>query len=238
MSSIASLAEIGTLVGEPTRTAMLVALMEGRALTAGELARVSGVTPPTASGHLSRLVERGLLALTVQGRRRYFRLASPATAQMIEHMMGVAGIAEAARRSRPVVSGPSDKALRRARRCYDHLAGTVAVELAAFLARSGYLDLAADMAIMTEEGIAFLEQLGVDVSGCSSKGHQRAFCRPCMDWSERRPHLAGAIGRSLLQFFIDRHWMRRSLDSRAVSITPIGIIALERHFAIGSAEGP
>lgn len=242
MSSIASLAEIGALIGEPTRTAMLVTLMDGRALTAGELARASGVTPPTASGHLSRLVDGGLLALTVQGRHRYFRLASPATAQMIEHMMGVSGIVEAARRSRPVRSGPSDQALRRARQCYDHLAGTVAVDLAAFLACSGYLDLAADAAGMTKEGISFLERLGLDFVGDTlshaSERRQRAFCRPCMDWSERRPHLAGAIGRSLFKLFLDRHWLRRSPSSRAVTITPVGTSALERHFGIRSDGDP
>ena len=236
MSSIASLAEIGALVGEPTRTAMLVTLMDGRALTAGELARASGVTPPTASGHLSRLVDGGLLALTVQGRHRYFRLASPATAQMIEHMMGVAGVMEAARRGRPIRSGPSDQALRCARLCYDHLAGMVAVELAAFLARSGYLDLTADAAVITKEGIGFLESLGLNLAGDTLRhaleGRERAFCRPCMDWSERRAHLAGEIGRSLFQLFLDRHWMRRSPDSRAVMITPVGASALDRHFGI------
>ena len=117
MSGIASLAETGTLVGEPARTAMLVTLMDGRALTAGELARASGVTPATASGHLARLVEGGLLSVAAQGRRRYFRLATPAVARMIESMMGVAGIVDAARRSRPVRSGPADQALRRARQC-------------------------------------------------------------------------------------------------------------------------
>ena len=234
MSSIASLAEIGALLGDPTRTAMLVTLMDGRALTAGELARASGVTPSTASGHLARLVDGGLLTLTVQGRHRYFRLASPTTAQMIEHMMGLAGVVEAARRSRPVASGPADQALRYARLCYDHLAGTVAAELAAFLARSGYLDLTADTAVMTEEGIGYLKRLGVDVAGDSRKGRQRAFCRPCMDWSERRPHLAGPIGRSLFQFLLQRHWVRRTPNSRTVTITPVGVSALERHFGIRS----
>ncbi len=235
MSSITALAETGALVGEPTRTAMLVMLMDGRALTAGELARGSGVSPATASGHLARLVDGGLLAVAVQGRHRYFRLASPAVARMIESMMGVAGVADAARRSRPIRCGPADQALRRARQCYDHLAGEVAVQLADFLAASAYLEWTAEAAAMTPEGIDFLHRLGVELgagAAGASEQRQRAFCRPCMDWSERRSHVAGAVGRSLLQLFIDRRWVRRSPSSRAVAVTALGANALERHFGI------
>ena len=232
MSGIASLAETGALVGEPARTAMLVTLMDGRALTAGELARASGVTPATASGHLARLVEGGLLSVTAQGRRRYFRLATPAVAHMIESMMSVAGV----RRSRPVRFGPADQAMRRARQCYDHLAGDVAVQLADFLVRSGYLEWAAEAALITPTGVDFLERLGLDTGGGpavpTSRRRERAFCRPCMDWSERRPHMAGAIGRSLFQLLLDRRWIRRTPDSRALAITAAGVDALGRHFEI------
>lgn len=227
MSSITSLAETGALIGEPARTAMLVMLMDGRALTAGELARASGVTPATASGHLARLVDGGLLAVAAQGRHRYFRLASPAVARMIESMMGVAGVVDAARRCRPVRTGPADQAMRRARRCYDHLAGDVAVQIADFLAVSGYLEWTSEAAEITSTGAGFLERLGVDLAH-----RQRAFCRPCMDWSERRPHVAGAVGRSLFQLFLERHWIRPAPAGRTVTITATGARAFAQHFGI------
>jgi len=236
MTSLASLSETGALVGEPARTAMLVALMDGRALTAGELARASGVTAATASGHLARLVDGGLLAVAAQGRHRYFRLASPAVARMIESMMGVAGVIDAARRCRPVRCGPADRQMRRARQCYDHLAGDVAVQLADFLVRSDYLEWTAEAASLTFDGVAFLERLGLDIDGGpanpASNQRKRAFCRPCMDWSERRPHVAGAVGRSLFELFLDRRWIHRTPASRAVAITASGAGAFERHFEI------
>lgn len=234
MTSIASLSETGALIGEPARTAMLVTLMDGRALTAGELARAAGVTPATASGHLARLVEGGLLALEGQGRHRYFRLASPSVACMIESMMSVAGLVDGARRPRPIRSGPADQAMRRARQCYDHLAGELAVQLADFLVRSGYLEWNADAGLMTSAGIAFLQQIGLDANqeavGQGRSG--RAFCRPCLDWSERRPHVAGAVGRSFFLLFLERDWIRRTPASRALAITAMGATALQRHFEI------
>ena len=236
MSSIAGLAETGALVGEPARTAMLVTLMDGRALTASELARASGIMPATASGHLARLVDGGLIVVAVQGRHRYFRLASPAVAQMIESMMSVTGVVDAARRTRPIRSGPAEQSMRRARQCYDHLAGEVAVQIADFLAGSSHLEWSAEAASMTPTGIAFLERLGLDLggglNGLASDRRQRAYCRPCMDWSERRPHIAGAVGRSLFQFFLDRRWMRRDACGRAVFVTPRGTAALRRHFGV------
>ena len=229
MSSIASLSETGALIGEPSRTAMLVALMDGRALTAGELARAAGIAPATASGHLARLVDGGLVAVAAQGRHRYFRLASPAVAGMIEGMMGVAGMVDAARRCRPVRSGPADHAMRHARKCYDHLAGEVAVRIADFLVGASYLELSADAAAMPPAGADFLERLGLAIE----PARQRVLCRPCMDWSERRPHLAGAVGRSLYRFLLDRHWIRPTPGTRAVAVTPAGALALRRHFGIG-----
>lgn len=232
MNGAASLAEMGALVGEPARTVMLLTLMDGRALTAGELARASGVTPPTASGHLARLVDGRLLAMTAQGRHRYFRLASPEVARMIEGMLGMAGAVEAGRAARRISSGPTDYAMRRARQCYDHLAGEVAVRIADHLVASGYLDWNIEAALITPAGIDFLEELGIARNGMAGKRPARAFCRPCIDWSERRPHVAGAVGHSLLQLFYDRHWIRRAADSRAVVITTEGASALKRHFGI------
>ncbi|HLZ78300.1 MAG TPA: winged helix-turn-helix domain-containing protein [Sphingomonas sp.] len=239
MTRLSSLAETGALIGEPARAAMLVALMDGRSLTAGELAKVAGVSPPTASGHLARLVEAGMLAASSQGRHRYFRLGSPAIATMIEGMMGVAGLVEATRGGKPIITGPKRGALRHARICYDHLAGEIAVGIADSLVASGSINLTHEGAAMTMDGIAFLNGLGLYLhGGCAERPgqqHRHLFGRPCMDWSERRPHIAGQIGRALLQLLLDRHWLRRVEGSREVDVTPAGARALEQHFGIRQA---
>jgi DNA-binding transcriptional ArsR family regulator len=234
MPSISSLAQTASLIGEPARTAMLVALMDGRSLTAGELARAASITPPTASGHLARLTEAGLLAVSASGRHRYFCIASPTVAQMIEALMDVAGLVDDARKAKPIATGPKNRALRHARICYDHLAGEVAVGLANSLMALGHIELAPDGAALTGSGVPFLASIGVHFNGllpqCQSRA--RLFCRPCMDWSERRPHLAGLVGRSLYQAFLDQNWLRRAPVGRAVTITPSGVAALDQYFGI------
>jgi DNA-binding transcriptional ArsR family regulator len=231
MSGISSLAETASLIGEPARTAMLVALMDGRALTAGELARAAGVAAPTASGHLARLLEAGMLELDRQGRHRYYRIASPVIAAVIESLMGLASTLEDGRAvpRRPIVTGPRDKALRYARTCYNHLAGEVAVRIADALVERGYIRLAADGAAVTDEGAKFLMSLGI-VGGEGSGGPR--FCRACLDWSERRHHIAGAVGIGLYQTFLGNDWIRRIDGGRAVAISPGGVIALEKHFGL------
>ena len=234
MSSVASLAGIATLIGEPTRTCMLVTLIDGRALTAGELAGAAGVSPQTASSHLARLVEGGLLALERQGRHRYFRLSSPAVASMLEGMMALdATLASAASVPRKtIVTGPRDRALRRARLCYDHLAGEVAVAIADGMTARGELDFAQDGGALTERGAALLASLDVTLPGGGRSASSRGatFCRPCLDWSERRPHVAGAVGAALYRTFAQRGWVRPVDASRAVSITPFGMAEFKRHF--------
>jgi DNA-binding transcriptional ArsR family regulator len=230
MTSIAALAETAALIGEPARTAMVVALMDGRALTAGELARVAGVAAPTASGHLARLSEAGLVSVFPQGSHRYYRLASPAVAGMIEGMMEVAGLVAATRASRPIVTGPKDRALRHARVCFDHLAGEVAVALADSLANAGHVEMTTDGAAVTPSGLAFLAEFGLTSQAPSGP----VFCRLCMDWSERRPHLAGQVGRGLFQGFMARGWLRRAEAGRTVTITPSGVAGLRGTFGVSA----
>jgi DNA-binding transcriptional ArsR family regulator len=229
MSTIASLSAIATLIGEPARTAMLVTLMDGRALTAGELAGAAGIGRPAASAHLVRLHEAALLALEAQGRHRYYRLAGPAVAAMLEGMMALDASLAGAVPRKPVRTGPRDRDLRRARLCYDHLAGEVAVAIADAMTARAELDFARDGAILTERGLALLSSLGVEPGPSAGSA---TFCRPCLDWSERRPHIAGAVGAALLRTFVDRHWMRPAATGRAVTITPPGLAALDRYFGV------
>jgi DNA-binding transcriptional ArsR family regulator len=222
MASNATFAEVAALAGDPARAGMLHALMDGRALTASELARVAGITPQTASSHLARLTVAGLLAVEKQGRHRYHRLASPAVAQMMESIMLVASRPETTRRELSV--GPRDAALRAARTCYDHLAGRLGVALADALVAGGQVELANDGGVMTESGTELLRKLGIDIDPMGPRGIRRGrvLCRPCLDWSERRPHLAGAVGAALCTLSFDKGWIRRIDGTRAVSITPKG----------------
>lgn len=222
MLSISGLAETASLVGDPTRAAMLMTLMDGRALTAGELARAGGVTAQTASGHLAKMLEAGLLALEAQGRHRYYRLASPGVAGMLEAMMVAAA-------PPPIRTGPRDAAMRRARICYDHLAGEIAVALTDAMIARGQLEIGPDGAALTDKGRALLAEIGVELPP-ERKG--AVFCRPCVDWSERRHHLAGMVGAALYRTFLARGWIRRSAEGRTVTVTPPGGAALEHYFGV------
>lgn len=230
MVSTADFAEIAALAGDPARACMLQALMDGRALTAAELAHAAGITAQTASGHLSRMVAAGLLRVEPQGRHRYHRLASPAVARMMESIMQVASARVPI--PRPVRTGPRDRALALARTCYDHLAGRLGVALADAMVAGGHVELADDAGLITAQGRDFLSDLGIILPGT---GTTRAFCRPCLDWSERRPHLAGTLGRALCGHAFDRGWIRRVDGTRAVSVTPMGATHLKRHFDVDLA---
>jgi DNA-binding transcriptional ArsR family regulator len=210
------LAEVAALIGNPTRAGMLAALLDGRALTATELAYVGGVAPQTASGHLAKLTEGRLLALTRQGRHSYYRLASPLIGGMLESIMAVA--ADGPPRYQPRWRGGD--ALRNARTCYDHLAGRLGVVLADALSARDCVTLSADGGIVTPVGEAFFPQFGIDLR--EKSGSRRPFCRPCLDWSERRAHLAGALGAALADRCFKLGWIARIPDTRAVCITPNG----------------
>ena len=229
MFSTSALAETASLVGDPARANMLLALMDGRALTAGELARAAGVTPQTASGHLARLGAAGLIAVHRQGRHHYHRLASAAVAHLLESLMevsqrGAAGL-------RPVRTGPRDAAMRRARTCFDHLAGQLGVALADRLAERGHVELSPEGGAVTQSGLAFFREFGVDLDA-APRGGGRVFCRPCLDWSERRLHVGGGLGAALASRCFALGWIRRSDGSRAVSLTPAGRRGFRETFGV------
>jgi DNA-binding transcriptional ArsR family regulator len=210
------LAEVAALVGDPARANILSALMDGRALTAGELACAARVSPQTTSGHLAKLAEAKLLALEKQGRHRYYRLAGPLVGRMLEGIMAVA--ADGPPRYRP--ASKLDEAMRMARSCYDHLAGKLGVGLADALCGRGHVVLTEEGGEVTDEGARFLVAFGVDLE--LARERRRIFCRPCIDWTERRRHLAGAVGAALAARCFELRWIERRRDSRALTITPAG----------------
>jgi DNA-binding transcriptional ArsR family regulator len=213
-----NIARMAALIGDPARAAILVALMDGRALTVSELAQAAGVGLSTASTHLSQLDAGGLIVARKQGRHRYFRLADAQTAHVLESLMGLAERAQPKR----VRTGPDDRALREARICYDHLAGERGVGLMQGLISRGWLTGAENPAL-TKAGRTELAQFGIDIAGLE-KG-RRPLCRSCLDWSERRTHLGGALGAALLSHMVERNWARRAPSDRRIHFTPKGLAA-------------
>jgi DNA-binding transcriptional ArsR family regulator len=195
---------------------MLTALIGGQALTANELAFEAGVTPSTASGHLGRLLDFGLLSVAKQGRHRYYRLAGPEVAGAVESLMAFASLTDG-NRVRP---GPRDPALRRARVCYDHLAGELGVGLFARLCDGGLVALSGGDIQVTAHGEVRFAGLGIDLG--SLRQARRPICRSCLDWSERTPHLAGSLGAALLDRIFDEGWAARVPGTRIVRFTPTG----------------
>ena len=226
MSEAPDLAEIAALVGDPARANILSALLDGRALTAGELAYFARVSPQTASGHLAKLADGKLVSMLRQGRFRYYRLATPLVGQMLEGIMAVA--ANGTKRDRPAAR--LDAGLRTARTCYDHFAGKLGVALADALCARGHLVLSSEGGAVTDEGTAFLGQFGIDLGAAQHR--RRAFCRPCLDWTERRLHLGGSVGAALAKRCFDLAWFTRQRDSRALAITPAGRQGLGEVFGI------
>ncbi|KWV58978.1 ArsR family transcriptional regulator [Bradyrhizobium macuxiense] len=225
MQTIApELADLAALIADPGRAGILTRLMDGRAQTASELARVAGITPQTASWHLAKLVERALLQVERRGPRRLYRLATPLVAQMLEGMMTVAAIDPHPSRPQPRI----DAEMRRARTCYDHMAGELGVAVTEAMLERGYLELDREAGALTAAGTVFLGEFGIDLR--SQPRHRRVLCRPCLDWSERRPHLAGRAGAALAALAFQRDWIRRRPQGRSVEITEAGLAAFRTLF--------
>lgn len=222
------IAPVAALIGDPARAAMLTALMDHRALTAGELAREAGVGRSTASAHLAKLCEGGLLTGIKQGRHRYFRLAGREVGDLLERLMAVTeGLG--VKRTRP---GPRDPELRRSRLCYDHLAGAHAVRMFDSLQERGAILVGdEDEALrLSEAGEAFCNAFGVELSVL--RLGRRPLLRPCLDWSERRPHLAGALGAALWRRIEELGWARRRRGARIVDWSPQGERAFRAAFPL------
>ena len=228
MTSVNALSQVASLMGEPARAAMLNLLMDGRAHTASELALTAGITAQTASGHLSRMVEAELLAARAEGRNRFYRLASADVAHAIESLMALAG-----KRATPASRSAAwrrDPDLRFCRTCYDHLAGQVGIAVTDSLTRHGHLEPRGPKDwSLTGSGELFCRKLGVDLEGARRAG-SRHFARQCLDWSERRPHISGALGAAIADVFFKRGWAERLRRGRTVRLTDSGRRALARDF--------
>ncbi len=223
-------ARIAAAIGEPARARMLFSLMDGHARTSTELAAIAEVSASTASAHLHRLSAEELVSAHVQGRHRYYRLRGPQVARVLEGLNVLAGGAR-----RPFVP-PTPPRLRAARTCYDHLAGAAAVALhdrfvaAGWLAQRGGSDAAYEV---TPRGAKALGELGIDVA--AARALRRRLAYGCLDWSERRPHVGGAVGAALLELLLRKRWIAQHVDSRAVSVTRLGRRELRVRFGVTAA---
>lgn len=209
------LAGVASAIAEPARTRMLCCLMDGHARTSTELAVVGQVTPSTASVHLAKLKEQNLVHVVAQGKHRYYSLASEEVAAALEALMRVAGLPQS-----PFIPTTPER-LRRARSCYDHMAGTVAVRMHDFMVSSRWLDADGDTGyLLSAAGEVGFVNLGLDPD--KVRKSRRRFACSCLDWSERRPHLGGALGAELMVMLLREGWIERDLDSRALSVTHAG----------------
>ena len=218
------IARIAALIGDPARANMLTALMSGKAVTVTELAQEAGVTVQTASAHLSKLDQGGLLRPRKQGRHKYFSLANDDVARVLEGLMGLAA-GSGHLRSR---TGPKDPALRKARVCYNHLAGDMGIQLFDSLVSRSFLRTESPTLDLSEEGGAFVSDFGIEIDRLASQ--RMPLCRECLDWSARRSHLAGSLGRAFLSQFEKKGWARRQRGTRIVHFSQVGEKAFTSSF--------
>ena len=220
------IAHIAALIGDPARANMLTALMSGKALTVSELAEEAGVTIQTASSHLSKLDQGGLLRPRKQGRHKYFALASDDVAHVLEGLMGLAAGSGHLRQR----TGPRDAELRQARVCYNHLAGDMGTQMFDSLIARGHILLDGEDPSLTGMGGDFVRDFGIDLD--SLRGKRAPLCRECLDWSERRSHLAGSLGRAFLSRFENLSWAKRDQKTRVVTFSNNGRKEFEGLFAL------
>jgi DNA-binding transcriptional ArsR family regulator len=221
-----NVAAVAALIGDSARSAMLLALFGGQTLPASELAYRAGVSPQSASAHLAKLVEGGLLVASSEGRHRLFRIASPDVAHALEILSAIAKPARVVALSQSTAM----ERLREARSCYDHLAGRLGVALTNRLLDDRVIRKDGDEFDVTERGEALLRELGIDVK--KARDARRSFARYCIDWTERRPHLAGSLGAALLSHFLDVGWIERNKNERSLRVTANGATAFNRHFRL------
>lgn len=223
-----NLARIAGAIAEPARARMLCCLLDGHARTSTELSVVAQISPSTASAHLARLKDDGLLVQLVQGRHRYWRLSNGDVAAALEALLVVAGV------PRAPFKPATPTRLRQARTCYDHMAGALAVELHEHCMTQGWLadEPTTGEYALTDAGTAHFAQLGVEVA--SLRALRRRFACPCLDWSERKPHLGGALGAAVLQLALAQGWVEQDLDSRALSVSPRGRRGMAKAFGMVS----
>jgi DNA-binding transcriptional ArsR family regulator len=216
MRALPDLAAVAALIADPSRAAMLSALMDGRSLPAGELARYAKISPQTASTHLAKLVKGGLLKVTATGRHRYFYLSNSEVAHTLESLALLAPLPPV----RSLNDGLETQAIRQARTCYDHLAGRLGIAVSQSLIKKGLLVLHPEAYEVTEHGEDWFRTFNIDCPQLHKK--QRIFAGVCLDWSERQPHLSGALGAAIAQRFFEMKWIARVRDSRAVKVTEVG----------------
>jgi DNA-binding transcriptional ArsR family regulator len=221
-----NVAEVAALIGDAARAVILLALIDGRELPASELAFRAGASPSSASAHLAKLVDGGLLKVTAAGRQRLFRLASPEVGHALETLAAIARPARIVALNQNFAM----ERLRAARSCYDHLAGRLGVAVTDALLARDALARTGSAYEVTQRGKKLFGRLGIDLT--EARQVRRNFARPCLDWTERRPHLAGSLGAALMQHFLSAGWVARSPRDRALRVTPKGCAELERHFRI------
>lgn len=226
MPSTPDISHVAGLLSDPSRSAMLISLLDGRPQTATELAQRAKITPQTASLHLSKLVSGHLISKEVQGKYHYFRLTDPNVAHAIESLIAISPPSKIY----SLREADEDNALRKARTCYDHLAGRLGINLAESIVRKGYIDISNENYRVTDDGKKFFSDFGIDF--VKLKRRRRKFIHPCLDWSERTPHIGGALGAALLDRITELGWIDKKASQRAVRVTELGKEGFRNHFEL------